>query len=64
MHYRIAVLESGDGRRVSAVHAKSDADDAALDTPWVRVLGVETRNVVHAASSLRRERGAVKLRLE
>lgn len=38
MHYRIAVLESGDGQRVSAVHAKSDADDAALDTPWVRVL--------------------------
>ena len=54
MHYRIAVLDSGDNQSISqvrAMRAKYDSSHAALYYPWVRVLDPLTRREVHLPPS-------------
>jgi len=54
MHYRIAVLDSGDQQTISLVRdmrAKMDSSYAALYYPWVRVLDPITRAEIHLPPS-------------
>jgi phage tail sheath protein FI len=54
MHYRIAVLDSGDGQSVADVRAlrgRLDSTYAALYYPWVRILDPVTRQEVNMPPS-------------
>ena len=50
MHYRIAVIDSGDGQsiaQVRAMRARYDSKYAALYYPWVRILDPVTRQEIY-----------------
>jgi phage tail sheath protein FI len=54
MHYRIAVLDSGDGQSISEVRnmrATFDSSYAAFYYPWIRILDPVTRQEIHIPPS-------------